>query len=68
MGMYNTYPNTKCCAACEFWGALRRIYSGRVESEEWRICSNRRSSYYRREKRYRDYCSRYLCWIALDMR
>jgi len=26
MGVYKTYLNTKCCAICEFWGALRRIY------------------------------------------
>lgn len=68
MGVYKTYSNTKCCATCEFWGALRRIHGHYVESEEWGICSNRRSSYYKGDKRYKDRCSRYLRWIALEMR
>jgi len=68
MKVYRNYPNIKCCATCEFWGAIKRIYNNRVESEEWGICLIGEAVIYKKEKKYRDHCSRYLRWIALDIK
>jgi hypothetical protein len=45
---------------------MRQARSSYVESEEWGVCSNRRSSYYGKEKKYRDHCFRYERWVVLD--
>ncbi len=66
MKVYRTLYSLKKCATCEYWGAMRQVRGSSVESEEWGVCSNRRTLNYGREKSYRDSCSRYMRWIALE--
>jgi hypothetical protein len=66
MKVYRTLYSSKKCATCEYWGAMRQVRVSIVESAEWGVCSNRRGSFYGREKSYRDSCSRYMRWIALE--
>lgn len=66
METYRVSSSRQCCATCEYWGALRLAYRYDVETEEWGICSNRKTSRYGQETKYRDSCSRYLKWIVLE--
>ncbi|MFZ8830672.1 MAG: hypothetical protein ACO2OY_00700 [Thermodesulfobacteriaceae bacterium] len=45
---------------------MRQVRGSIVESEEWGVCSNRRTLNYGREKSYKDSCSRYMRWIVLE--
>jgi len=60
------WVKTKCCATCEYWGAMRQAKGSDVLCEDWGICSNRRTlSNYSKEKRYKDKCSKYKIWGVL---
>jgi hypothetical protein len=66
MKVYRTSASSKYCATCEYWGAMRQVRLSTVESDEWGICSNRRSSFYGKEIKYKDRCSKYMRWIVLE--